>query len=132
MIINDSKLSSQLKTSNGSIHLCFQWTALFNEKQDFMNFITVKWVRAVKMQFKSFLCFEKRGSESRSMKYKGDGIDPALPTIWLYMICRRGYFMSKRVFKVLFFNLLKVVFTEPYLKKNNFLYYKKYAYIAKI
>ena len=26
---------------------------------------------------------------TRSMEYKGEGIDPACPTIWLYMLCRR-------------------------------------------
>ena len=70
-------------------------------------------------------------SYSRSLKCKGEGINPARPTIWLHMLCRQ-YTVWKKLLRSSF-NFLNVVFTSLYLIKPTFyIIKKKYFCIANI
>ena len=62
-------------------------------------------------------------SYSRSLKCKGEVINPARPTIWLHMLCRQ-YTVWKKLLRSSF-NFLNVVFTSLYLIKPTFYIIKK-------
>ena len=67
---------------------------------------------------KAYLVFSCAVWRSRSMEYKGDGIDPARPTIWLYMLCRRGtpFEFLRSSFNFLYYqknSLVLLIFLHP-------------------